>query len=63
MLFPTEGVWSQEETDLLIRTVKKYKTEMHITEDKDISWVYVANIFENKRNPLQLRYKWYAKFL
>lgn len=54
----TVGQWSAEEENMLIQTVKKYKSEMNITDDKDISWTYVSSVFKGSRNPLQLRYKW-----
>ncbi|CAO3676011.1 unnamed protein product [Umbelopsis ramanniana] len=53
------GQWSAEEENMLIQTVKKYKSEMNITNDKDISWTYVSSVFKGSRNPLQLRYKWH----
>jgi hypothetical protein len=53
-----EGTWTDEEIDLLIKTVNKYKSEMKVTKDEDISWKYVSEVFKGKRNLLQLRHKW-----
>ncbi|KAH8547891.1 hypothetical protein BGW37DRAFT_198208 [Umbelopsis sp. PMI_123] len=53
------GQWSPDEENMLIQAVKKYKSEMNITNDKDISWTYVSTVFKGTRNPLQLRYKWH----
>ncbi|KAI9289368.1 hypothetical protein BC943DRAFT_314194 [Umbelopsis sp. AD052] len=53
------GPWSADEENMLIQAVKKYKSEMNITNDKDISWTYVSTVFKGSRNPLQLRYKWH----
>jgi hypothetical protein len=58
--FVSEGTWTDEEIDLLIKSVNKYKSEMKVTKDEDISWKYVSAVFKGKRNLLQLRHKWYG---